>query len=635
MTEFLDSESSRNLERRSFSDRVLIFVLLAFLLTIVVLLRLYYLQVHSHEDYKTQSQNNRIQIQSIAPPRGAIFDTHGRTLADNRQVLSLAIVPESIQDLEETLEQLKQFVDLPGADLAEIKERIKRNQGHDPLILKRDLTLEEQAALAILRPQLVGVVVTNETIRHYLHGELLVHAIGSVRRITLADLRSLDAIKYRGTQFIGGTGVERFYERSLHGQVGSRSVEIDASGRPTDEKPEKLIPPQQGASITLHLDFDLQVVADEALGDRRGAVVAIEPTSGGILALVSKPTYDPNEILTGLRPEELEAINSRRDKPLFNRAVQGLYAPGSTFKPVVGITSLSEGVVDWSEVIVDKGNFSLPNSSLVYRSWNRTKTNPGGHGQVNMHRAIYRSANVYFYHLSTRLDVDVLANFAGRRFGLGRVTSMDIPEARAGVLPSRAWKKEITNESWYPGDSVVLSIGQGYISASPLQLATVATVFANRGAWVQPRMLKRSDQVLTEVASNPTPLTEVLETSDMAEHWQSMALAMGDVIHRGNKEYDQNGTAWAYIGMNIPYMMAGKSGTAQVISHRRDEEINVEELDEYERNHALFIAFAPIESPEIAVAVVVENGGGGSAIAAPIARAVIDAHMESPLVAQR
>ena len=635
MTEFFETSDARVRERRAFSDRGLIFVFLSFVLTIGVVLRLYYLQVHNHEEFKTQSQNNRIQIQSITPPRGTIYDTKGRILADNRQVLSLAIVPESVIDIEGTLSQLKELVDLPDLNADEINRRVKRHRHHDPLILKRDLSEAEQAALAIHRHELVGVVVTNETIRHYLHGNLMVHGIGSVRRISPADLKALDSVNYRGTQFIGGTGVERFYETSLHGVVGSRSVEVDASGRPTEKTPEKLILPKQGASITLHIDYDLQLAADSALGERRGAVVAIEPSTGGILAMVSKPTYDPNQILTGLRQRELEAIIGRRDQPLFNRAVQGIYAPGSTFKPVVGLASLSEGLVDWDEVIVDKGNFRLPNSSLIYRSWNRTSTDPGGHGRVDMHRAIYRSANVYFYTLGSRIDVDLLSNFASKRFGLGRTTAFDVPEERSGVLPSREWKKRFTNEPWYPGDSVVLSIGQGYISASPLQLATMATVFANRGAWVQPRLLKQSDRVLAEVHENPQSLTQVLQADDMPQHWSRMALAMGDVIHRGNQGFDQNGTAWAYIGMDIPYTMAGKSGTAQVISHDRDREYNEEELDEYERNHALFIAFAPIQDPKIAVAVVVENSGGGSRVAAPVARAVIDTHLGTRLVAQR
>lgn len=620
-------------ELRSFGDRVLILVVLGFLMLLIVLGRLIYLQIFNHEAYQTQSLNNRIQIQSIAPPRGLIFDTNGEILADNRQILSLALVPERIDDVDVLFEKLTKLIELAPGELQAFKERIRGRPKHDPIVLKRDLTDKEQAQLAVNRDELDGAVVTYETIRRYPYGEKFVHAIGTVRRIAKDDLDSIDRVNYRGTQFIGGTGVERFYERSLHGTVGSRSVEVDASGRPTREQPEDLKPPQRGASLTLYIDRQVQLAADEALGDRRGAIVAIDPQTGGILAMVSKPTYDPNHMLSGTNSAEIQQIYAHRDKPIFNRAVQGTYAPGSTLKPIVGLMALSEKVTDWDEVITDEGNFHLPGSSQVYRSWNRTSTSPGGHGNVDMHRAIYRSSNVYFYTLGSRIDIDALAGFLSHRFGLGRRTVYDIHEAGTGVLPTREWKQLSYNEPWYPGDSVILGIGQGYINVTPLQLATMATVLANRGAWVQPRMLKRSDQRLVEVVEEPEARSAVLEPAEMAQHWERMALAMSAVVHRGNRGLDQNGTAWAYIGINIPYTMAGKSGTAQVIEASREgEELDDEERDEYERNHALFIAFAPFKDPTIAVAVVVENGGGGSREAAPLARAVIDAKLQNTSV---
>ncbi|MCY4130146.1 MAG: penicillin-binding protein 2 [Gammaproteobacteria bacterium] len=637
MNESIDGRTnSEGSELRSFGDRVLILVVLGFLMLIIVLGRLVYLQIYNHEAYQTQSLNNRIQIQSIAPPRGLIFDTNGEILADNRQILSLALVPERIDGVDALFAKLSELIELAPGELQAFKERIRGRPKHDPIILKRDLTDKEQAQLAVNRHELDGAVVTYETIRHYLYGEKFVHAIGTVRRIAKEDLDSIDRVNYRATQFIGGTGVERFYESSLHGTVGSRSVEVDASGRPTREQPEDLTPPKRGASLTLYIDSKVQLAADAALGDRRGAIVAIDPQTGGILALVSKPTYDPNQMLSGTNSEEIRQIYDHRDKPVFNRAVQGNYAPGSTFKPVVGLMALSEKITDWNEVIVDEGNFNLPGSEQVYRSWNRTSTSAGGHGRVDMHRGIYRSSNVYFYTIASRMSVDGLADFVSQRFGLGRRTIYDLYEAGTGVLPTREWKLNTYNERWYPGDSVILGIGQGYINVTPLQLATMATVLANRGAWVQPRMLKRSDQRLVEVVEEPEPRHAVLEPADMAEHWERMALAMSAVVHRGNRGLDQNGTAWAYIGINIPYTMAGKSGTAQVIeSAREGEELDDEERDEYERNHALFIAFAPFKDPEIAVAVVVENGGGGSKEAAPVARAVIDAKLlSSTVVAQ-
>ncbi len=637
ITSITDQTNDRNGTKDPFGGRVLLLVLLGFVMLGVVIWRLIYLQIFNYEAYQTQSQNNRIEIQPIAPPRGLIVDTNGKLLADNRQILSLALVPERTEDVDTLYTQLSALIELTPQDLNAFKERIRGSPRHHAVVLKRDLSDREQATLAVHRHELDGVVVTYETIRHYLHGEKFVHAIGTVRRISREDLQSIDPINYRATQFIGGTGIERFYEHSLHGTIGSRSVEVDASGRPTQEQPVKLTPPKRGATLTLYLDSDIQLAADAALGDRRGAVVALDPRTGGILAMVSKPTYDPNRMLTGMKRNEVLKMYAERDKPLFNRAVQGIYAPGSTIKPVIGLAALQEKIVHWDDELIDTGNFRLPSSKQVYRSWNRSDTSPGGHGRVNLHRAIYRSANVFFYTIGSRLDVDDLADFASDRFGLGRATAFDLHEVQTGVLPTRAWKKDTLNEPWYPGDSVVLGIGQGYIAVTPLQLATVATVLANRGAWVQPRMLKKSDRRLLELVEDPEPRRSVLESEEMSEHWERMALAMRAVVHRGDEGYDQNGTAWAYIGMDIPYQMAGKSGTSQVIQTSREgPELDEEEIDEYQRNHALFIAFAPFEDPSIAVAVIVENGGGGSANAAPIARAVIDARLQIPaVVAQR
>ena len=626
---------SSSVADRAYSNRVLILITFGFLLIFCVLARLMYLQIFNHQEYSTRSENNRIQIRSIAPPRGQIFDRNGTLLATNRRVLSLALIPERIQDLDTTIALLREQMDVSDQEVQLFEQRAKGRARHDAVVLKRDISSKDQAFLALNRHRFVGVDVTTETIRHYVYGETFVHALGSVRRITIDDLRDLDSVAYRGTQFVGGTGVERFYESSLHGVVGSRSVEVDATGRVLHEIEEQRIPPLQGAALTLHLDYKTQLAADEALGEWRGAVVAIEPKTGGILAMVSKPTYDPNRKLLGVSSDELDEIYSRSDAPEFNRAIQGEYAPGSTFKPVVGMAALQQELIEWDEVLIDTGTFRLPNSSMVYRSWNRTKTHPGGHGKVDMHRAIYRSANVYFYTLASQLDVDLLARFAREQFGVGKVTSFDLPEAVPGVMPTRHWKQNAVGEPWYPGDSVILGIGQGFIAVSPLQLATIATTFANRGAWIVPRMFKASEQPLPEVEDLPISMQRPDEGDAMLLSWEKMAHAMSDVVHRGYKGYDQNGTAWAYIGMDAPFVMAGKSGTAQVFTQDRDIDYEEEELAEQMRNHALFIAYAPLEHPQIAVAVVVEHGGSGSRVAAPIARAVLDAYLVKPQVATR
>ena len=635
MSEFIESNESNN---KTLELRSLLVIVLGFGLILVVLSRLMYLQVISHEEYRTKSHNNRIQIQTINPPRGEIFDRHGRILADNRNTLSLELIPEQIEDVDETLDQLSQYIDIDASDLRNFRELAKARVRHDAIVLKRDISTAEQAALALNRHKWSGVRLSTNVIRNYPYGEKLVHALGAIRRITTQDLEEIDPLQYAGMQFIGGTGVERFYEASLRGVGGHRTVEVDARGRVLAEIEEQRVSPRQGTSITLHLDLDLQIAAAEAMGEEVGAIVAIEPKTGGILALVSQPAYDPNEMMLGLSVNRQRELHTDPLKPLFNRAIQGLYSPGSTFKPVVGMAALYREVTDWDEIIQDGGTFRLPNSRQVYRSWNRSRVSSGGHGEVHMHRAIYRSANVYFYNMATRLEVDNLAEFASTRFGLGRPTTYDMPEESVGVLPSRSWKLETMNEQWYPGDTVILGIGQGFITMSPLQMANVATVFANRGVLVQPRMLKSSESRLYGIETEPVEQYRPPESDAMLSNWEKMAQAMSAVVHRGYQGYDQNGTAWAHIGMDIPYKMAGKSGTAQVVAASRDPNAVVadeEDIAWEQRNHALFIAFAPLDDPQIAVAVIVEHGGGGSGVAAPIARAVIDAHLLTKQVASR
>ena len=388
--------------------------------------------------------------------------------------------------------------------------------------------------------------------------------------------------------------------------------------------------PGAGQNITLNIDSRLQVAAVAALSHRRGAIVALDTHSGGILAMVSNPSYDPNLFISGVSGGQYNEWINSRDKPLFDRAINGQYAPGSTFKPVVALAALAHGVVNWEEEILDSGSFRLPGGKRVYRDWSWQKDNSGGQGIVNLNRAIYRSSNVYFYHLGNRLQIDQLAAIA-RQVGFGRVTSVDVAGASAGLVPDPAWKLGAKGEPWYPGDNVNLAIGQGDLLVTPLQMGTAAAVIANRGRWVRPRMLLASDGPLAEVdPPPPMPNLEGLSPED----WERLVDAMEDVVHRGNQGYQQNGTAWAYIGRGLGYRMAGKSGTAQVVEIAQGEEYDEELLDEYSRKHAWFLAFAPADDPLIAVSVLVENGGGGSSVAGPVAREVIDAYL-LPRIARR
>jgi len=517
----------------------------------------------------------------------------------------------------------------PREDINGFDERLKRRRRpYEPVALKLTLSEEDIAVLAVNRHRLIGVEITTLLVRHYPLDSLLAHAVGSVRRVSEEDLQRLDPVRYSATKFVGRRGVERFYESSLHGEVGYQRVETDAHGR--IRQVLEINPPTAGQNITLQMDSRLQIAASAALGQRRGAIVALDTRSGGVLAMISNPGYDPNLFVTGMTTEQYRELSTSRDTPLFNRAINGQYAPGSTFKPIVGLAGIASGAIDWDEQIEDRGSFRLPGQERIYRDWSWKRGNSGGQGMTNLNRAIYRSSNVFFYDLGSRLDVDQLSAFAGQ-FGYGQRTAVDIPDASEGLLPTRLWKRGAKGEIWYPGDSVNIGIGQGDLLVTPLQLATVASVIANRGEWMRPRMLLASDRALVEF-DPPRPMPRV--QGPAADDWERMIDSMEDVVHRGNKGYGQNGTAWAYIGRNIAYRMAGKSGTAQVVEIKQGEEYDAEELDEYNRKHAWFIAFAPADDPQIAVSVLVENGGGGSSVAAPVAREVLDAYLLPQLAAR-
>ncbi len=610
-------------EHQAFVSRALAVFTVAVLLVGGLVVRMIQLQVWEHDVYRTRSDENRIQVQPLAPPRGLIYDRNGVLLADNRPVFSLELVRERIDDLTAFIEELNTIVAISEEDISGFYDRLKRRRRpFEPIALKLTLTEDEIARLAVNRHRFIGgVEVKPKLVRYYPDGELYTHAVGSVRRVTEEDLRRLDPVNYSATTFVGKLGVEQFYERSLHGEVGYQRVETDAHGR--IRQVLEISPPQAGQNLSLHIDSRLQIAARGALGERRGAIVALDTRSGGILAMVSNPGYDPNLFVTGISNARYQELISSRDTPLFNRAINGQYAPGSTFKPIVALAGLTYDVVTWDEEIDDQGWFKLPNQEREYRDWSWTVDNSGGQGIVNLHRAIYRSSNVFFYDLATRLHIDQLTDFASQ-FGYGQVMSVDVAGASSGLLPDPIWKRGAKGEVWYPGDNVNMGIGQGDLLVTPLQLATVASVIANRGKWVRPRMLLASDRPLSEV-DPPRPLPRV--QGPTADDWEWLIDAMEDVVHRGNKGYRQNGTAWAYIGRGIGYRMAGKSGTTQVVEIRQGEEYDEEELDEYSRKHAWFIAFAPADDPVIAVSVLVENGGGGSSVAAPIAREVLDAHL--------
>lgn len=601
-----------------------LFVLVVLLLGLLIW-RFLDLQFWEHDTYKSRSDQNRIQVQTLAPARGLILDRNGQLLADNQNAASLAIVADRLTNTGDPLRLLVKLLDLSSDQEAEIRKRLQGNRRPDaPLIVVESLTETQVARLAVNRHQLSGVEVINRLVRFYPYGEVAAHAVGSVRRMTVDDMLAVDPVQYSATTFIGKRGVEAFYEGRLHGEVGYQKVESDAHGRV--RRTLDVQSPTPGKDLRLHLDIELQKASAAALGERRGAIVAIDPRSGGVLALVSQPAYDPNVFVSGMTASDFSALSTSAYVPLFNRAVNGQYAPGSTFKPIVGLAGIGAGVTTWEQAIEDRGAFQLSGQERVYRDWSWTKDDSGGQGMVDLRRAIYRSSNVYFYDLASRMEIEDLVGFAAE-FGLGKNLVADIPSASVGLLPDPIWKQGFKELPWYPGDSVNMGIGQGDLLVTPMQMAIVASVIANRGRLIQPRIVTDlSDADPTNQQYAPASRQVGAELIDL-EDWENMAQAMEDVVHRGNQGFRGNGTAWAHIGQDIEYRMAGKSGTAQVVEIGQGEEYEEEQLSEFDRKHAWFIAFAPVDKPTIALAVLVENGGGGSSVAAPVARAVVDAHM--------
>ncbi|MDX1456929.1 MAG: penicillin-binding protein 2 [Marinobacter sp.] len=597
-------------ERRLFQRRTL--VMLGFVVFMLggLLARMYQLQVLEHDTYTTLSDKNRVQVQSVAPTRGLIYDRNGNLLAENRPVFSVTIVPERVADMDATLDRLTRLLSISEEDLERFQRRLTEpRRPYQELPLRYDLEEQEIAALAVNRHELPGVEVSAELVRYYPYGEITSHALGYVGRINREELQRIDPVNYAGTNYIGKSGIEYFYEEKLHGRVGYQHVETNARGRTLRVLEREN--PVPGEDLRLHLDLQLQELAYRLLDGRRGAIVAIEPNTGGLLALASVPGFDANLFVTGISVAAYRELSTSHDKPLFNRALRGQYPPGSTVKPMMAIAALDSGVTTRDRVVWDPGYFQLQTGGRRYRDWKR-----GGHGWVDLTDAIAESCDIYFYDAAVRMGIDTMYDYMDQ-FGFGQDTSLDVSGALSGLLPSRDWKRAVRNEPWYPGDSVNMGIGQGFLLATPLQLATATAIVANRGRWSQPRLLMDvvGDDPLEAVLPEPSREDMVLKNPD---DWEFVVNGMAEVMH------GRRGTA-RRAAQGAPYRMAGKTGTAQVFSLAQDEEYDEEEIRERLRDHALFVGFAPLDDPKIAVAVIVENGGSGSGTAAPVARAMFDA----------
>ncbi|MES1925812.1 penicillin-binding protein 2 [Salinisphaera sp. T31B1] len=616
-----DAIKNHAAERRLFFLRTLVAGGVLCLLVCVLVSRVMYLQVLRHGYYETRSQDNRMRVQVMPPVRGLIYDRNGVLLADNLPAYRLEIVPEQVDDLDATLDRLGRIVEIRQADRDRFRDRVAKTPRFRGVPIRLNLSQREVARFEVNRGNFPGVEIRAGLTRHYPLGRVAAHLVGYVGGITARDLSLVDDKRYRGSNHIGKSGVEYSYESRLHGYPGSRVVETNASGRSLREL--EMHRPTAGESLYLTIDARLQSAAYEALGDNDGAVVAIDPETGGLLAMVSKPSYDPDLFVDGISHSNYKRLISDPHKPLFNRALQGQYPPGSTVKPVMALAGLETASIEPQKKVWCPGYITLPGSDHHYRDWKRS-----GHGWVDMREALYRSSDVYFYKLALKLGIDNIHRY-GAMFGLGEVTGVDLPRENSGIMPSRAWKHGSRNLPWYPGETLNTVIGQGFMTATPLQLAQMTSLIAERGHSFKPHVLRAwKDPASGRINDTvPTPL-EPIELKDR-RHWQVVIEGMQQVITA------PRGTAHHYVGQNLDYSIAGKSGSAQVAGLAQHQAApDIEDVQRQLRDHALFIAFSPIDQPKIAVAVLVEHGGGGSSVAGPIARKVIDAFRSQPPVLQ-
>ena len=577
------------------------------LLLSVLVYRYYSLQITQHQDFLTQSDRNRIRVEVIPPTRGQIVDRKGRVLAANKPTFVVGVIKERSEDLDQLVGQLADRLALTPRELDAFQERSLRRAPFEAVPIKLGLDDAALATVAVDLHQLPGVVVDAQLTRDYPYGETLSHVLGYVGRVSAEDLLELDNERYRGTLHTGKVGLEKRYEPLLHGRPGFQHVETNAHGRLLRVLEQQA--PVPGQNLRLYLDLDLQREAAAALGDQRGAVVALDPLTGGVLAMVSNPSYDANLFVEGISYTDYAELRGSLDTPLLNRAVQGQYPPGSTIKPLLGLGALAEGFVTPETAVPDPGWYRLPGDTRRYRDWT-LRVRGGGHADtVDLRMAIAESCDTYYYDLAHRMGIDTMADLL-MPYGLGQKTGVDTTGEQPGILPSTEWKRRAMGEVWYPGETISAGIGQGYMLATPLQLAQATMVIANKGESFVPSVVHRVGDLIVGGVQRPAlPIAE--------EDWQAVVAGMVDVVH------SPRGTA-AAIGKGLQYSMAGKTGTSQVISIAQDAIYDEETVSERNRNHGLFVAFAPVEKPRIVVAVIAENGGGSTA-ASPIARRVIDA----------
>ncbi|WP_291356197.1 penicillin-binding protein 2 [Acinetobacter sp. UBA3106] len=590
-------------EKRIYRNRVFISIGIVAFFLLLLIVRYAYLQIAHFNEFSTASDQNRIRLQPLAPARGYIYDRNGILLADNYPVFSATMSRADVQDIEDTVKRLTPILSLTQEDIDRFSSRIKTSKKTERVSLKLNLNETDIARFSEVKFQFPGVNIETQMTRYYPHGDLFAHVIGYVGRINDKELKSIDKDLYAGTNLIGKIGVEKSYEDLLHGMPGNESVEADAHGNVLRNLGRK--EPVRGNDLYLSIDYGLQVTATEQLAGRRGAIVAMNPKTGEILALVSSPSFNPNLFVTGISSTDYSALRDNLDQPLYNRAVQGAYPPGSTIKPMFGLGGIHYGYVDWATAISDPGYFTLPGDSHRFRDHKKS-----GHGAVNLHKAQVVSCDTYFYILSYRMGIEKM-NAWMRQFGFSEKTGVDLPSESTGLYPNPDWKMRTRKSKWLKGETISVSIGQGAFTATPLQLAMATAITANQGSHITPHVLRESHGAKPFQMHNAPD--GKIQFNGKPEDWIKMRDAMVDVIQSGTGR-----------GIRTPmYQIAGKTGTAQVKSIAQGKKYNEALLTERQLDHGLFVGFAPAEHPEIAIAVVWENGKHGGS-AAQLAKPIFD-----------
>ena len=605
------STNTQETEKEVFFSRVLFCSLVILILASIIFTRLFYLMVIESDDYKLRSANNTIRTQSVPASRGLIFDRNGDILASNEPVFQLEMIPEQVIDINKTLENLAELQLISKDNFSEINKRIERNLQFKSIVLKRNLDDREVAIFANNRINFKGIDIKSRLSRHYPKGEAFAHTLGYVGSISSGDYSRFDPGFYTGKEQIGKTSIERNFESYLRGQPGIQKLLVNVRGRVMETIDQD--PFQPGNNLTLTIDSDLQEVAYKAMGDQKGAVVILDASNGEILVMVSTPSFDPNQLSLGLTQDEFNAFTRNKKKPLFNRAIAGQYPPGSTIKPMIALGALEMGIVEPELYMPCEGKFLLPNYSRPFNDW-------ATHGSVNVVRAIQASCDVYFYEVANEMGIEKMSLFL-KKFNLGAPTEIDINPEKNGVVPNREWKRNNfssrENQSWYQGETIIAGIGQGYMLATPLQLAVATAIVANRGSAHKPHLLKAIEN--TQTGEFQYIGSEKINYLDgiKEENW--------DLVHQGMVAVvnERRGTAYGVFPDNSP--IAGKTGSSQVFSI--DRSTSEKEVPLELRDHGLFVGYAPLDKPEIIVSIIVENGGGGRVSAAPVAEKIFNSYL--------